>query len=874
MKKAQVIYILFLLMCMAQLKAVTPIGNLRCEYLTNPISIDVATPRFTWESAMDQQSFQLHVATDKNLLKGELADCWISEKTIGNENLITYKGKPLRSHSTYYWQIMVWDKNGKQSVSSIAQFETSKMSSTDWKAQWITDEHDKEHKPSPLFRKSFVSKSNIKKARLYVSGLGYYEMFINGKKAGNSVLAPGYTDYRKRVLYSTLDVTTLLTKGENVLAAVLGNGWFNMQSIAVWNFDMAAWRKRPQLIAELHIEYKDGSKSIIPTDQSWKTATGPYLYNSLYTGDTYDARLEEIGWKSTAFNETNWKKVHLTTSPAPLLVSELMPPIRKTIEYKAVSMKKISDRIYVFDFGVNMSGISVLKVKGKSGTIITLKHGEKIDSLGFVDQSNLTIHFRPNKNRLPVPEVDPNDKFQTNTFILRGGTTERFEPTFTYHGFQYVEVESSEPIQLTVGSLTAHFVHTDFAHVGSFSCSNKLLNKIWKATHQSYLSNYHSIPTDCPQREKNGWTADAWVSMDYGLQNFDGITAYEKWVNDMIDNVTERGYVNSIIPSHGWDLGYGSGPVWAGAVFFVPEKIHQYYADQTAIERIYPVCERYLKFLQLQEKNGIIDHGLGDWVFYKTKTPNTFTSTAFYYELNRIMAGFSKLLGKDPVKFEAKASEIKATLNKKFFKPDSLIYANGSQTALATALYFDIVPDQFKEQVAGKLHDILLKNDYQLDFGLIGSKFMLPVLAKYGYVEAAYKMITKETIPSWGAFVKQGFTTLPESWNVNNASKDASLNHIFLGDVSDWMTKNIAGISFDNEKRGYNHVIIKPHFIKDLNWAKAEYKSVKGLIKSEWKRNGDSVELTVTIPANTTATVWANEPVFVKSGVHKFSINY
>ncbi len=861
------------LMGVVEIFATEQIVNLRCEYLVNPISIDVAAPRFTWESTIDQQSYQIQVATDKDLLKNNNPNIWISEKFNGNLNLIQYNSKTLRAHATYYWQISVWDHNGKKILSSVAQFETAKMNAADWKAQWITDEFPKEHKPSPLFRKTFVAGKPIKKARLYVSGLGYYEMFINGKKAGESVLDPGYTDFRKRVLYASHDVTNLLNKGENVLAAVLGNGWFNMQSIAVWNFDMAEWRKRPQLIAELHIEYSDGKKEMIPTDTSWKTSTGAYLFNSLYTGDTYDARLEQSDWNNTKFEDSKWKAVQITDASAPLLVSQSMPAIKKAQVYKVLSMKKFSNRLYVFDMGVNMSGVAQLKINAKAGTKISLKYSEMKDSTGRADQSNLTVHFKPNKNRIPVPVVDPNDKFQTDTYIAKGIGEELFIPSFTYHGFRYVEVESSEPIALSKTSLEAHFIHTDVQAVGSFSCSNDLLTKIWTATRQSYLSNLHSIPTDCPQREKNGWTADAWVSMDFGLQNFDGITVYEKWVNDMVDNVTPKGYVTSIIPSAGWDLGYGCGPVWAGVIFFVPDKIDQYYDDPTAIKRIYAVCERYLQFLKTLEKNGVIDNGLGDWVFYKTKTPTSFTSTAFYYEETRLMAQFARRLGKDPLPYELKAKEILQTINQKFFNAEKCTYANGSQAAMATALYLGIVPAEYELQVAAKLHEMIQQNEYQLDFGMIGSKFMLPVLAKYGYVEDAYKMITKENIPSWGAFIKQGFTTLPESWNVSNATQDASLNHIFLGDVSAWMTKTIAGINFDDQKRGYSHIIIKPHFINELSWAKAEYKSVKGVIKSEWKRKGDRIELMVTIPQNTTATVYLDKPLEISAGKHNFSIN-
>ncbi len=860
-----------LLSCVAT-HAHARISHLRCEYLTHPMAIDVAAPRFSWQASIDQEAYQLQVASSVKRLEDGKCDVWQSERRSGKANSIVYEGEPLRAHSTCYWRVCVWDDKGKKTLSPIAQFETAKMNPSDWNAKWITDGHTKQFKASPLFRKTFDVSNQVKKARLFVSGVGYCEMFIRGEKVGENLLDPGYTDFSKRVLYVTHDVTNMLRKGSNVMSAVLGNGWFNMQSIAVWNFDMAHWRKRPQMIAELHIEYTDGAKQVILTDESWRTSTGPYLFNSLYTGDTYDARLEQAGWKTDQFDDTGWKKVKLVQSPAPLLVSQSMPAIQCSREFKPVHMKKFSPTLYVFDMGINMAGICRLKVTGKTGTKITLKHGEKVHASGRVDLSNLTIHFRPNRDRRPVPDVDPNDKFQTDTYILKGDGVETYTPTFTYHGFQYVEVESSEAIVLNKESLTALFVHTNVQQTGSFRCSNDLLNKLWDATHQSYLSNLHSIPTDCPQREKNGWTADAWVAMDFGLQTFDAITVYEKWVNDMVDNVTERGYINSIIPSAGWDMGLGCGPVWAGAVFFVPEKLHQYYGDTTAIRRLYPVCERYLKFLQTQEKNGILDHGLGDWVFYKTKTPNTFTSTAFYYEENRLMAQFARRLGRDATPYEAKADELLHTLNERFFHPGSLTYANGSQAAMATALYFNIVPKDLESKVAAKLHDMIRANNDTLDFGLLGSKFMLPVLTKYGYAETAYKMVTQEEIPSWGAFIKMGYTTLPEAWTVNDASKDASLNHVFLGDVSDWMTKAIAGIKFDDGQRGYDHIVIQPHFISDLTWAKAEYRSNKGLIKSEWKRNGNMIELTVTIPANTTATVFANKVQMIGSGVHTFAI--
>ncbi|MEI6565559.1 MAG: family 78 glycoside hydrolase catalytic domain [Verrucomicrobiota bacterium] len=855
----------------------TKVINLRCEYLYEPLGLDVTNPRFTWEYNSQEQDFTqksyfLEVASSEELLQRGNPDIWSSSEIKISNSFAVYGGKALESYGKYYWHLRVTDIHGNLLKSSqISTFEMAKIRKSDWKAQWITDDQDKNFKPSPLFRKTFKVDKEVKQARLYVTGLGYYELFVNGDRAGRSYLDPGFTDFRKRVLYATHDVTKLLKKGDNAIAAVLGNGWFNIQSLAVWHFETASWRKRPQLLCELRIEYLDGQVETIISDNTWKTNTGGYLANDLYSGDTYDARLEEKGWKTAVFNDVKWKPVKVTGETAPILLAQQMPPITIQKELTPVAVKKYGKNIYVFDMGINLTGFCSLRINGEAGTRITLRHGELLKPNGRLEQGNIDIYFQRDFNWGPIKKV-PNQVFQMDTYILKGDTVESFTPGFTYHGFQYVEVESSKPITLTKDDLTALFIHTSVRPVGSFSCSNNLLNEIWKATNQSYLSNLHSIPTDCPHREKNGWTGDTQLTIDFGLLSFDGITFFEKWMNDFIDNQNEKGAISGIIPDYGW--GYKDfGPIWDGAMFIIPKALENYYGDTRSIEKLYPTCQKYLQYLESCEKDGTVTRGLGDWLPYKTKTPAAYLISCYYFLCNELMAQFADRLGKDPTTYTSKADELKLLINKKYFKPDSAIYANGSQTAQAVALELNIVPKDFEQKVADKLHENVQATGYHLDFGLLGSRHVLAMLTRYGYIEDAYKMAAQETVPSWGNFIKRGLSTLAETWIMSPEFKDASLNHRSFGSVSSWMYKDLAGINYDNYVPGFKHIIIHPHFAKELQWVKGEYNSVNGMVRSEWRRDGDKVILTVTIPPNTTATIFTNKEEKVVAGTYVFIIN-
>ena len=876
--KSALLFLLAAVIPLTGMATATNIERIRCEYLKNPLGIDVATPRFTWEISADhngkQTACRLNVATSPQLLKCGKADIWKSGRVNTDISRMVYQGPALQAHTRYYWQVEVWS-NGRKLTSEVASFETAKLSITDWHdAKWISDTFDKEFRKAPLLRKSIsLEEKNIKNARLYVSGVGYYEFFINGAHVSDRKLEPGYTHFDKRVLYSTYDVTSMLQHGENVLAAELGNGWLNIQSLSVWEFEKARWRMRPRMIAELRITYNDGTVQTIPTDRTWKTNSGACSFNNLYSGEVYDARLVHKGWTTPGFDDKKWMPAIEVEAPAKILTSQQMPPIRVVREVKPVSMRKIDDYTYMYDMGENMTGVCRIQVQGPTGTCVTLAHGELIHDDGTLNQGNIEIYFKREKNGLPQ-HVDPFERIQTDTYFLSGNGMETYEPRFTYHGFRYVEVASTRPLTLTQESLTGLCMHTDVEPVGNFACSNEILNKLVEASCNSYLGNLFSIPTDCPQREKNGWTADGYVGMDYGLLFYDGITVYEKWMNDFIDNQRERGDLSGIIPSSGWGYADWIGPVWDAALFIIPNNLYKYYGDTRAIEKMWDTCVRYLQYLETREKDGKLTYGIGDWVFYKAKTDTHFTSTAFYWLDNVLMAKFADLTGHDGTKYRAKADNLKELINNEWFDAEKKMYANGTQAAQSVGLALGLVPEEHAQAVADNLVRMIRDNGHQLDFGMLGSKFVPAMLVKYGYADDAYKMIIRPEAPSWANWIHRGLTTLPETWVLDKDFKDASLNHAFLGDISAWMMNSLAGINPNPKKPGFAGIIIRPQFIKGISWAKGEYRSVRGLIRSEWKREGNQIELNIIIPANTEAELQLRDKsVALKTGKNQLTIN-
>lgn len=845
------------------------IADMRCEYLASPISVDTPSPRFTWTyedaDAFVQAGYRLCVATAPEKL--DLPDIWNSGEIAGSRPFAAMPdGGLLVSRTPYYWRVEAWDAGGRRIVSPVAEFETALMETSEWQARWITDAHDKDFVPAPMLRRAFAVRSGVERARLYVSAAAYAKMSLNGEPVSGNLLDPGYTHYDKRNLYAVHDVTDRLREGENVLSAVLGNGFYNaIQPVATWSFEVARWRGRARMICELHIDYADGTHEVVCSDGSWRTtADGPYLSNNIYSGDVYDARREIPGWDRPGFDDSAWAQAVEVAAPSPLLKAQSMPAVRATCETEPVGVRSFGDTIWVFDFGVNLTGLCRLEIEGERGTQITMTHGEFVQPSGRIEMRNLDIYYKP------LPGYD----FQTDTYILKGEGRETWTPDFTYHGFQYVELRSSAPVKLDKTSLTARFMHTDVSSVGKFSCSNGLFNRIWEMTRRTYLNNLTSIPTDCPQREKNGWTADGYLAMDLALLNYDGMAFYEKWLDDFIDNQNEAGRLAGIIPTAGWGYDDWIGPVWDASAFIIPYTLYNYYGDLRPVEKMWPVCERYLEYLATREEaDGGVTYGIGDWVFYRTQTPTDYTSTCFYYYDNVLMARFAELLGRDGERYARKAEQLRELINTKYYDAEKGLYANGSQAAQGVALYLGIVPESDAQRVADNLARMIADNDYFLDFGTIGSKTVLRMLTRYGHVETAYKMASQTEGPSWGWWVSQGFTTLAETWMLSPEWRDASINHVFLGDVAAWYVNDLAGINFDPADPGFGHIVIAPHFVEVLDWAAASYDSVRGEIRSEWRRCGGCVTLKVTIPANTTADIRVGGEIVatVSGGVHEFT---
>ena len=615
--------------------------DLQCEYLVNPIGIDAASPRFTWKIADQghgarQSAYRILVGKDSLKVAKGLAGEWDSGKQLKDINLENYQGKALEPFTKYYWKVSVWDRNGKAyKDKGIASFETGMMAVKNWRGKWLSDTKDINLKPAPYFRKVINAAKKVASARAYIAVGGLYELYINGEKVGNHRLDPVYTRFDKRNIYVTYDVTHQLQKGGNAIGVLLGNGWYNHQSLAVWNFDKAPWRNRPAFLLNLRITYEDGSTEVIASDETWKTSLSPIILNSIYTAEHYDARLEQAGWNTVNFNDSHWKGVIVREAPSAKIVAQVLHPIRNVEEIQAQSINKINDTTWVFDIGRNIAGVTELNVKGENGTVIRLKHGERLYKDGRVDMSNIDVYYQP---------IDNSDPFQTDIFILKGSGTESFMPKFNYKGFQYVEVTSNKPLSLDKNSLKAFFMHSDVPVKGHLESSSQLINKIWKATNNSYLSNLFGYPTDCPQREKNGWTGDGHFAIETGLFNFDGITIYEKWIADHQDEQQPNGVLPDIIPTGGWGYGTANGTDWTSTIAIIPWNIYMFYGDNSLLKKTYPNIKKYVDYVESISPAGLTTFGRGDWVPVKSKSSLELTSSVYFYVDALILAKTAKLL--------------------------------------------------------------------------------------------------------------------------------------------------------------------------------------------------------------------------------------
>lgn len=853
--------------------------DLRCEHLIRPLGIDRAEPRFSWHlederNGAKQLSYRIMLGTDSAALVRNKGVIWQEKKNSG-QMLTTYKGKALKPFTRYYWSITVWDQNRQVSEQTISSFETGFLNTAQWKGCFISDGKDIESRETPYFRKEFILKKNVKSARAYIVAAGLYELSLNGSKVGDHFLDPAFTDYGKRLLYVTYDVTHLLHEGENAVGVILGNGWYNHQPVAEWNFHKAPWRNRPSFCLNIHVQYTDGTTDVITSDHSFKVAAGPITFNAIYVAENYDFRKEFQGWNTLTFDDSSWKQAVEVPSPCSNIVSQSMHPIRKTEFRKPVSLKKLSDTLYLYDFGQNWSGITEFRVQGLPGTKVKLHHGEQLDSRRkrLFDDNN--TQFYQNVKEPLKYGVHPVDEIFATDVLWLNGKENTFSPRFNYKGFQYVEVSSDKPLELTKDNMTSYFIHTDVPASGSFECSDSLINRLWRATNYSYLSNLVGYPTDCPHREKNGWTGDAHLAMETGLYSFDGITFYEKWMADHRDNMYGNGQLRCIIPSGGWG---GDIADWTCSVTIIPWTLYEFYGDMTCLKDNYSIMKKHTDYWLSKFPDGLItDACLGDWIPYKSVANRELTASIYHYKNVDIVSRTAQLLGfkSDYEYYKSEAERIKDAINLKFLNKETGIYANGYQTELSMPLYWGIVPEDCIQKVAEQLTKRVSEDRDHLDVGIMGCKTILNALTETDNVEQAYRMVTQQDYPSWGNWLRQGGTTLFENWDYNGLAVGYSQNHIMYGEIGAWFYKALAGINVDPAQPGFKNILLKPHFVEDLDYVKASYKSPFGLIVSEWTRKQGKVEYKVVIPPGATATLYLDgkgEAKQLSSGTYKFNI--
>lgn len=813
------------------------VGQLRCEYLVNPIGVDAVQPRLSWTLPDTKGNIRVFISED-SLAVAKLASvskpgrreqfcCY--ELAPGTQELAV-TGIKLKPACRYYWRVFV----GRQS-SKVASFVTNLPLGG---ARWITDGNDTAFRPLALYRRTVNVSKPVKEAFLTVASAGLHEIKVNGAKVGNHRLDPMFTRFDRRVLSVMHDVTGLLRKGGNVVAVELGNGWYNHQSTAVWFFHEASWRNRPRFAANMLIRYEDGTEEHVTTDSNWQTTESSTIFSSIYTAEHYDARLFP--------QESSWHGVTGTTCPAPVVSSQMMHPVRRTAVYKADKMECLSDTLVVYHFPKNIAGVTRLHAKGARGTVVRLKHGEMLYPDGRVNMENIDYHYRP---------TDDSDPFQTDIVTLSGGDDE-FAARFGYKGFQYVEVSSSKPLELTVESLVAEEMHSDVPCIGHWHSSSEYLDKLLHATQNSYLSNLFGYPTDCPQREKNGWTADAYLALETGMAYYDVVTIYEKWMADFRDEQRRDGTLPCIVPTDKWGYDWANGVDWTSAAVIIPWQIYCWYGDRQLLERHYDCMDKYVRHIETVATDNLTDWGLGDWIPVKTKSDLRYTTSVYYYVDAVIMSKVAKLLGKDDdaEHYTRLGDDIRSAINSRFLDVDKCLYAGGTQTELSMALYWGVAPDSLRAKIAARLNERVVADGFHLDVGVHGCKALLGALSDNGYADTAYKVVCQKTYPSWGYWISQGATTLHENWKTDVVI-DNSLNHIMFGEVGAWLFKWLAGITPDETVPGFRLANVRPYFPADLDCLDVSRETSYGTLETSWRRDGATIEYTINVPAAMTATL-------------------
>lgn len=855
------------------------IQNAMCGHKENPTGLLMKQVLFEWtlasnERNVTQKAYQIAVASSReNLLAGKY-DVWNSGVVNSTESLlIPFGGKSLKAGERYFWKVQVWNqKNQSSGWSKAYSFVTGLFGEKDWAgAKWIGYEDlanadrvvpglhyplapslgDKcvKRPVVPYFRKAFSLKKKIARAYAFVSGLGQYELSINGQKVGDHYLAPGWTFYDKQCLYNTYDVTGLLKQGENAVGVIVGNGFHNINRERYFKLTVAFGM--PKMICRLKVIYTDGTVTSVVSGQDWKTAQSPVTFTSIYGGEDYNAQLEQSGWNKSGFNDSKWTNALLVTNPLGTLEPETDNPVKKceTINVKNISQPQKG--IYLYDFGQNASGIVTLKVKGKKGQVIKLTPAELINASHLANQN---------------ASGDP----YYWSYTLKGNGVETWTPRFTYYGFRYVQVEGAVPPTESTSSglpilenLTLVHTRNSAPSAGSFTCSNTLFNRINNLIRWAIKSNMQSVMTDCPHREKLGWLEQDHLMGASIHYNYDLHLLYKKIVGDMIGAQTPDGLVPDIAPEYvAFDGGFRDSPEWGSSAVILPWMIYEWYGDKEAIQEAYPMMKKYVAYLESKSDHHILSYGLGDWFDYgpgspgeAQLTPKSLTATAIYYYDVSLLQKMALVLNdaQEAAQLQSLAEEIKTAFNAKFFNADTRIYSTGSQTAMAMPLCVGLVDESYRKEIVHNLAESIRKDGKKLTAGDVGYHYLVQALDEGGESQLLYEMNFRDDVPGYGYQLKKGATALTESWP---ALEEVSNNHLMLGHLMEWLYSGLAGISQAENSIAYKGIVIRPEPVGDITSAKGSYLSAYGPITSEWKKSIGVFDLKVNIPVNTTAKIF------------------
>ena len=851
---------------------ITP-KDLKCEYCNAPIAIDTPEPRLSWILISDkrnqtQSAYQIMVADSIQALKDDQPNLWDSSKVLSNQTVnITYQGKPLTSELTCYWKLRVWDKqNNPSKWSNPAKWEMALMDHNDFKAKWINDgkknpptasQDSYKEDPAPLFRHQFALNKPVKRARLYITGLGYYESYLNSKKIGDHVLDPAWTVYSKQIQYNTFDVTNMLKQGQNCIAAILGNGWYNPLPLQMWgwlNLQTPLTTGRPRLLAQLIIEFNDGTKTTIITDENWKTSESPILKNNIYLGELYDATKEIPNWNSPNFDDTSWKNAALAQEPVGVLKAAALPPIRITKKIKPVKIFHTQKDVTIYDFGQNFAGWVKLKINAPAGTKIKLRYGELFYDDGKLNPMTSACGqikgLKQDGSPIGGPGA-PEIACQQDTYIAKAAPNQYYTPTFTFHAFRYVEVTGNAN-PLTLNDIVGLRLNTDIEKVGQFSCSNDLFNKIQKITEQTFLSNIFSLQSDCPHRERFGYGGDIAVTTDAFIMNFNMARFYANTVNLFTDSAQNDGTLTDTAPFVGID---SCGPAWAMTHPLLQSELYQYYGNKRLIQQHYQISKRWLDMVTKQYPNHIIEKGLSDHESLE-KTPSQQLVTPLYYQSAKLLERLASVIGNNEQAdhYNKLAENIRTAYLKKINTPEAGTFDPCTQTSQSFAIYQNLVPDQQKDLAIDALLKNIAQHDDHLTTGIFGTKFMLESLSRTGHADIAYKIVNQKTFPGWGYMIEKGATTLWEKWAYDD--NIYSHNHPMFGSVSEWFYRWLGGIQPADDAVAFDKIVISPQMIPALNWVKSSHKSIQGLIVSNWVINKNCLKLQFEIPVNTSAFVY------------------